>query len=238
MYLSRCRVLLVLTAALLCAREARSSAIVYYTGDPNGQAAYGNYQDLSGKVNIPESQVFEDFIVSPGSVWNVTGMFVNETDLGPSNVTTATWSIRTGMGPGNGGTVLYSGASPATEGSGTVSQISVSGLNITLPPGQYWMNVTPQTNGTKLVANSTSGVNEINATLTNAGLWYEPQFENYTSVGTDFSIGIMGVPVASAPEPASWALMAAALFGLWALLKFKPTAVAVRAVRSNRGSRK
>jgi hypothetical protein len=229
---------MVLTAALVCAREARPSAILYYTGDPNGQAAYGNYQDLSGKVNVPESQVFEDFIVSPGSPWNVTGMFVNETDLGPSNVTEATWSIRTGMGPGNGGVVLYSGASPATEGAGAISQISISGLNITLPPGEYWMNVTPQTNGTKLVANATSGVNEINATLTNAGLWYESQFENYTPVWTDFSTGVVAVAIPDTPEPASWVLMGTALLGFGFLLRLKPNAIAVRAARSNRDSRR
>jgi hypothetical protein len=238
MYRTRYRFLMVLTAALICVREARPNAIVYYTGDPNGQAAYGNYQDLSGKVNIPESQVFEDFIVAPGGPWNVTGMFMNETDLGPSNVTEASWSIRSGMGPGDGGTILYSGTSPATEGSGAVSQISISGLNITLPPGEYWMNVTPQTNGTKLVANATSGVNEINATLTDSGLWYEAQFENYTPVGTDFSVGIMGVAIAEAPEPASWALMAAALLGIGVLWKLKPCAIAVRAVRSNRDLRR
>ena len=78
MYLSQCRLLMVVTAAtLLCAREARPAAILYYTGDSNGQAAYGNYQDLSGKVNIPESQVFENFIVAPGAPWNVTSLFVN-----------------------------------------------------------------------------------------------------------------------------------------------------------------
>jgi hypothetical protein len=238
MYGTRCRFLMVLAGALLCAREARPSAILYYTGDANGPTAYGNYQDLSGKINIPESQVFEDFIVSPGSPWNITGMFVNETDLGPSNVTEAIWSIRTGMGPGNGGTVLYSGESPATEGAGTISQISISGLNITLPPGQYWMNVTPQTNGTKLIANTTNGVNEIDATLTNAGLWYEARLENYTPVNADFSIGVTGVAVASAPEPASWMLMAAALAGFGMLWKLKPCAIGVRAARSNPDSRK
>jgi hypothetical protein len=243
MYLSQCRLLMVVTAAtLLCAREARPAAILYYTGDSNGQAAYGNYQDLSGKVNIPESQVFENFIVAPGAPWNVTSLFVNETDLGPSNVTEATWSIRTGMGPGNPGTVLYSGTSAATEGAGAISQITVAGLNIDLPPGDYWMNITPQTNGTKLLANTTSGANEINATLTQSGLWYEPQAENYTPVDADFSIGIDGVLIAT-PEPASWVLMATLFAGLAVFSKkraaaLKPCAIAARAARSNRGLQK
>ena len=85
--------------------------------------------------------------------WDITDVFSD--NLMSTNVTGATWEIRSGITPGNGGTLVASGMTvtptvTATGRSGfgfTEFQVKVSGLSVhlpQLPAGQfYWLNVTP-----------------------------------------------------------------------------------------------
>src|SRR5206468_3738384 len=89
-----------------------------------------------------------DFNVTGGG-WTVTSVFSD--NLENTNVTGATWEIRQGISEGNGGTLIASGMTmtPVVTPTGrsgfgfTEFMIEVIGLNVSLPPGIYWLNVTP-----------------------------------------------------------------------------------------------
>jgi hypothetical protein len=67
------------------------------------------------------------------------------------NVVTASWEIRKDLGPGREGTIVAFDVSPAvqTRIEGKTSpplmpyRVEVSGLNMELPPGRYWVSVAP-----------------------------------------------------------------------------------------------
>jgi hypothetical protein len=96
------------------------------------------------------------FTVPAGETWEVTGLFTNNLsvygvlDQGTEPTSVAYWSINEALFPGNAGTVLASGTSPATStptGRAAFDQseytIQVTGLSITLTSGTYWMIVVP-----------------------------------------------------------------------------------------------
>ena len=71
-------------------------------------------------------------------------------NLENTNVTGATWEIRQGISEGNGGTLIASGTTvtPVVTPTGrsgfgfTEFMVEVTGLNVHLAPGTYWLNVT------------------------------------------------------------------------------------------------
>jgi hypothetical protein len=97
------------------------------------------------------------FTVPKGQTWDVTGLFTNNfmsygvLDQAPNQPTAAAyWAIQEGIEPGNAGTVLASGTSAATAtGTGRSSfdlqefTVQVTGLSVTLTPGEYWLAVVP-----------------------------------------------------------------------------------------------
>ncbi len=96
------------------------------------------------------------FTVPAGEVWAVTGLFTNNQasygvlDQGAEPTSVAFWSINEGMFPGNAGTVVDSGTSPATStptgrGAFGLSEytVQVTGLSVVLSAGSYWMAVVP-----------------------------------------------------------------------------------------------
>src|SRR5204862_6336608 len=119
-----------------------------YNGDFNGGNGLANEQNTSlgdGRY----ARVYDDFVVTDSGGWNITSVFSD--NLENTNVTGATWEIRTGLSEGNGGTLIASGMTmtPVVTPTGrsgfgfTEFMIEVTGLNVNLPPGTYWLNVTP-----------------------------------------------------------------------------------------------
>jgi hypothetical protein len=147
------------------------------------------------------------FTVPSGQTWEVTGLFTNNLseygvlDQGTEPLSVAYWSINEGVFPGNAGTVLASGTSPATStptGRAAFDDIEytiqVTGLSITLGPGSYWMAVVPIcTNTYDPFCEGTfflSDVEYINTTPTNAYGPAEPvdsAFFDSSFFGSSFS---------------------------------------------------
>jgi hypothetical protein len=100
---------------------------------------------------------YSDFDVLDPFGWTVTGVFSDNFTILPLSVLTtftATYEIREGITPGNGGTLITSGIAPVTvtaTGRSVVSggdtyteyRFLITGLNIPLSPNKYWVNVAP-----------------------------------------------------------------------------------------------
>ncbi len=137
---------------------------LWYNGDFNGEATgngLANEQDTSlGSGEY--ARVYDDFNVTDPNGWDIGSVFSN--NLENTNVTAATFEIRSGVSAGNGGTIVASGMTvtpevTATGRSGfgfTEFMIQISDLNIHLAPGTYWLNVTPVGDLTGRSFNSTT----------------------------------------------------------------------------------
>jgi hypothetical protein len=201
----------------------------WYNGDFNGVNGLANEQN----TQVSQAGVYDDFIVGAAGV-NITGVFSD--NLLNTTVTGATWEIRSGVSEGNGGTLVASGSGTptvtATGRSGfgfTEFMVEISGINVTLGQGTYWLNVTPTGNGSGRSFNSTtSGMNAVGQPPGNdMNAFFNSTFfgANFTSTANeqqpyDFSNGVIG----TVPEPATIALLTC---GAGALL------IAVRRRRSS-----
>src|SRR5947207_6347863 len=125
---------------------------LWYNGAFNGVNGLAKEENTSlGSGQF--ASVYDNFIVPSGPAWTVTSVFSD--NLSNTNVTGATWEIRTGVSEGNGGTLIASGMTmtpvvtpTGRSGFGFIEyMVEVTGLNVHLPPlpaGQfYWLNVTP-----------------------------------------------------------------------------------------------
>jgi hypothetical protein len=208
---------------------------LWYNGNWNGSATIlSSEQDIW----VSDSRVYDDFLVSDWG-WQVTTLFGDYlSSLTPSK---GYWEIRSGVSAGNGGTLLYSGLSDLSwvlfgEGAFGYNQYraTVSGLDLTLSTGAYWMALAPvETAYGRAFLNGTGGANGVNALLDGNSYWDSHSFhKNFVSTsqqfGTspDFAYGIDGrilSPVVEtltpsvetiavvAPEPGSFLLMATGL---------------------------
>jgi Dockerin type I domain len=183
---------------------------LWYNGDFNGVNGLANERDTI----VTQAAVYDDFNVPGGQMWNVTGVFSR--NLENTVVTAADWEIRTGVSEGNAGTLVASG----TTNSPGVTEVScgfgfceyrvdIAGLNVTLVPGHYWLNVTPVGNGTGRSFNSTtSGANCVGTPCGNNqnaffnSTYFGTYFTSTANEGqpTDFSNGVIGIAL---PEPRS-----------------------------------
>ena len=114
------------------------------------------------------SRIYDDFEVPAGG-WTVVAVFSdNKLD---GKISKASWEIRTGMGPGNGGKEVAAGVGQAVQVELTNNgefrkgvklgyRIQVSGLNVRLEPGRYWLSVTPVTKNNSIL-NATLGKNAV-----------------------------------------------------------------------------
>jgi hypothetical protein len=98
--------------------------------------------------------VLDDFVVPNAAGWHITGLFSNNVAGYPIETapfTQAVWSIRTAVGAGEPGNILFAGLSPIiiTPTGRTFGEdeaeytVTVYGLSIDLGPGVYFMNVSP-----------------------------------------------------------------------------------------------
>jgi hypothetical protein len=191
---------------------------LWYNGDFDGSRTLANVRNGLAA----QSSVYDNFIVPVADAsWLVTSIYSNNLMSGFA-VTGADWSIRSGVSAGNGGIIIASGTlSPATVtptgttflGSYTEFTIQVSGLNILLLPGTYWLNVTPVDSGSGQSYNSgTIGANAVGMPPGNDGnaFWDSTTYgTNFSPAEGDFSMGVIGkIPVVSGvPETGSTAAM-------------------------------
>jgi hypothetical protein len=180
---------------------------LWYNGDFDGTDGLANEQDTFAPGY---AHVFDDFIVSDESGWDVSSVYSN--DLISTTVTGATWEIHQGITNGNGGTVVASGmtSTPTVTPTGrsgfgfTEFTVEVSGLNVHLAPGTYYLNVTPIGNldGNRSFDSTTSGANCVGSPCGNDNnSWFDsPQlfgvnFGPASDQGAqfhDFSMGVNG----------------------------------------------
>ena len=190
--------------------------ILWYNGDFNGVNGLANEQNTSlGDGQF--ASVYDDFIVPAGPGWNVTAVFSD--NLTDTNITGATWEIRQGISEGNGGTLIASGTTvtPVVTPTGrsgfgfTEFMVEVTGLNVSLADGTYWLNVTPigDLSG-RSFDSATSGTNCVGTPCgNNQNAFFNSNFfgANFTSTAnqgqpTDFSMGVTGTMGAAAhPHP-------------------------------------
>jgi hypothetical protein len=183
---------------------AGAGQTLFYTGDPTNQESIGDYYDpLGGPLSL--SEIYEPFTVTSSGGWEINSVFFTELDLAANPICSAEWSIRYGVAPGFAGVEIAGGTSQTLGTSGT-TRLTVSGLDVILAPGTYWLNITPNSETGRLFADATSGENSVDADLQGAALWYEPGVQHFSTTNLDFSAGATGEIV---PEPSMFPLLLA-----------------------------
>ena len=199
-----------------------AAPILWYNGDFDG------INGLANGINTTTHQanVYDDFIV-PAFGWNIGTVWSNNL-MNVRGVTQAVWEIRSGLSSGNGGTLIAGNTGFATQTPTGRSgfdyseyTIEVSGLNVFLSPGTYWLTVAPIDLGSgRSFISTTSGLNAVgmpsgdndNSFFT-ADYWSRNFYPARLEIGTDpadFSMGVKGHVI---PEPATLSLLMLGLFG-------------------------
>ena len=188
-----------------------SATTLWYNGDA---AETGG---LAESFYVPpyESRWFEDFVVTSSTGWTVQSVWASHAflDTGePIIVTSAKWEIRTGITPGNEGTVVAGGSASATlTATGQYFfgapeyRIEVTGLSVNLGPGVYWLSVTPESDDLGRVGatfiNATLGANAVGTGTPDNAFVYSPTYSgNYWDIDFDLSLGITGEVNAEPPD--------------------------------------
>ena len=203
------------------------SGCLFYGGDLNPSNprsnALGNETDLYSP-GIPYGVgTYQNFINS--QTWNITGLFTNNlSTLTPSG---GYWEIRSGMSEGNGGTLIASGTGSGGNFSQTPTGRSdfgdseytdlVSGLNVNLPSGMYWLAMVPSCptcEGRSFNSNSLEGLNAVGTQVSDDQFWNDSLFNNFSNADDvgggfpTFSSGVLGTEI---PEPSSMVMLAPGL---------------------------
>jgi hypothetical protein len=210
---------LALLTIVATATTSAFSQTLWYNGDADSRNG-GNVSAFSGF----DSKIYDDFNVT-GPGWHLNGVFIDVISSIPqSDILNFNWEIRTGVAAGTGGTLLFSGNNAATVTTTGRSafgrpeyKVAVTGLNINLTPGTYFLGGGVGGNGTSndMFVTTTSGANAVGTPAGNNGnsFWNSPSFaitwqDTQTSLfgaGTwDLSMGVTGTPV---PEPATMAVL-------------------------------
>jgi hypothetical protein len=206
-----------LAATTLATTSAFAQALWY-----NGDFDQRNGGNVSG-FNNTDSRLYDDFNVT-GAGWHVTGAYMNVlTSIAPTDILTFSWEIRSGVTTGSGGSLLFSGTNNATvtatgrSGFGlTEYNVLVSGLNVNLTPGTYFLGGKMGGNGTNtaIYVSTTAGANAVGTPAGNNGnSFWDATTYSYSWIPTSnvfgsgtwgLSMGVNGTPV---PEPATMAVL-------------------------------
>lgn len=214
---------------LLCllAASAAPSATIWFNGDPDN--TNGNTAILHGYgLFDADSYVYDNFqLLSNSQVNSVFGyvLYIGETP------TAAEFEIRTGLSAGNGGTLVSSGSTGSygwTDtgtivstpfGDANVHRLDITGLNINLTTGTYWLGLRPVASTaveSYAFLAQTAGLNAIGLPAGNDGnsfvdsVFFGQTFEPVDlNSNIDFSLGITSG--SDVPEPGSASLIAAGL---------------------------
>jgi len=206
---------------------------LFYGGDfdpnnPNANAL-ANENDAFVHGDPYGAATYQNFVVSNGQLWNVTGLFSDDF-METLNPQTAYWEIRSGVSEGNNGTLLASGT-----GNDNLTLINyyfdfpdyknlVSGLNVNLGPGTYWFAVVPQApnqQGRSFNTN-TFGLHAIGTQISDKQFFNSPffgiNFENADNDGVfpTLSSGLDGTVV---PEPSSIIILSSGLIAAVAAVR-------------------
>jgi len=212
---------------------------LWYNGDFNFDDEV-NSNGLANEINteITQSNIYDDFIVN-GTGWNVSTIWSNNL-MTFTGVTEAMWEIRSGISSGSGGTLIAGSTGSATQTATGRSgfsfdeyRIEVSGLNVNLTPGRYWLTVAPvavNPGSGRSFCSTTIGLNAIGSPAgNNQNAYWDSTHFGYDFALTsdidsrwvyDFSMGVGGEN-AVIPEPASLMLLGMGLLGFGAARRKK-----------------
>ena len=227
--------LAVVAGAVFCFGAAQAGGPLWYNGDFD-QRNGGNVGGFAGF----DSRIYDDFNVD-GAGWDISTVFIHVISSIPqSDIQTFSWEIRSGVGPGTGGTLLFSGVdAPATvtttgnNGFGRPEyDVRVSGLTgVILAPGTYWLGgkVGGAGSSNDMFVSTTSGANSIGSPGGNNGnsfwdstsfgiSWQDTQQSLFGAGTWDLSMGVEGTAV---PEPGTFVAIGLGLAALVAARRRK-----------------
>src|SRR5919199_312197 len=202
------------------------AATLWYNGDPDGQGSTPNQTFWVRDRSLRRVSLNDFTVPTTDGGWEINTIWSNNLIYPGSNFSQASWEILTVIPPQRPGepytygSFLASNLSPATitptnfQVSGQpVVRVSVSGLNIRLTPGTYWLVVAPffdeedsypqplEPSRPPARLATTSGANAIGTPAGNNGNSFTGAYSFYYFPDSrDYSMAIEGEVV---PEPTS-----------------------------------